>query len=140
MPTYIAITPIVAFDGFTESGGFKNVPPEHLKMLDGLEYTEENFVEYMEEPLSSLVVSCNGIRLSLDADNGVLTAVSQFESNRELNEDEIAQLRRYYDGQMSDGIGENLLSEIQNRPDVGFRLEVFWLYDSNMGSQLRIMK
>ena len=41
--------------------------------------------------------------------------------------------------QMCDGIGENLLSEIKNRPDVKFRLEVFGLYDDSKASQLRIM-
>jgi hypothetical protein len=137
MPTYKAVTPLVAFDGFTESGGFRLVPLDHLRMLDGLEYTEEDFVEHVEEPLSGLLVSCSGIKLSQDEGNGVLTAVSHFESTRELNEHEVAQLKSYYDGQMSDGIGENLLSEIQDRADVGFRLEVFWLYDDNMGSELR---
>ena len=51
MRTYEAITPLVAFDGFTKSGDFNHVPVEHLRMLDGLEYNEEDFVAYMEEPL-----------------------------------------------------------------------------------------
>lgn len=137
MPTYIATTPLVAFDGFTDSGGFRHVPKESLRVLNGLEYTAEDFVEHMDESLASLVFHSSGIRLSLD--DGLLTAVSNFECRRELSEQEIAQLKEYYDGQMSDGIGENLLSEIQNRADVGFRLEVFWLYDNTMGSQLRIV-
>jgi hypothetical protein len=40
---------------------------------------------------------------------------------------------------MSDGIGENLLSEIKNRPDIQFRLEVYWLYENDMESKLRLV-
>ena len=137
MPTYKAVTPLVAFDGFTNSGDFRLVAPEQLKMLDGLEYNDEDFVEYMEQPLASIVQQSSGIKLYLNDGNGQLTAVTYFEAARELDEQEIVQLKNYYDGQMSDGIGENLLSELQNRADVGFRLDVFGLYDSNMGSQLR---
>ncbi|MEX1228721.1 MAG: hypothetical protein WEB58_00690 [Planctomycetaceae bacterium] len=137
MPTYEALTPLVAFEGFTKSGDFQHVPVDRLKTLDGLAYTEECFVTHMDEPVSSYVVKSNGIRLSLNADNGQLTAVTHFETPRELTEEEISQLKRNYDGQMSDGIGENFLSEIQARADVPFRLEVFWLYDTSKGSQVR---
>jgi hypothetical protein len=138
MPTYKAITPLVAFDGFTESGDFKHAPRLRLKVLDGLEYKEECFVTYMDEPLSSFALRSSGIKLSLNAYHGLLTAVTFFETDRELTEDELSLLKSDYDAQMSDGIGENFLSEIQAREDVAFRLEVYWLYDSNMASQLRI--
>lgn len=137
MPTYEAVTPLIAFDGFTNSGDFRRVAVEHLRMLDGLEYNEEDFVEYLEEPLASVVLKSSGIKLSLNGDNGQLTAITFFETAKELNEHELAQISAYYFGQMADGIGENLLSEIQSRDDVGFRLEVFGLYDESMKSQLR---
>jgi hypothetical protein len=136
MPIYKGATPLAAFDGFTTSGEFNHVPLERLRFLEGLEYAKEDFVEYMEEPLASLVTSCSGITLCLDEGKGVLTAVSHFECRRELNEQELAQLKACYDGQMSDGIGENFLGEIQDRTDVGFRLEVFWLYETSMRSAL----
>ena len=122
MRTYEAITPLVAFDGFTKSGDFYHVPVEHLRMLDGLEYNEEDFVAYMEEPLTSFVLKSSGIKLFLDEDNGRLNAATHFETSRELNEQEIAQLECYCYAQMCDGIGENLLGRIQSRQDVGFRL------------------
>lgn len=137
MPTYKAFTPLVAFDGFTDSGGFKLVPSEQLRMLDGLEYNDGDFVEYMEQPLAAVVQHSSGIKLHLNEGNGSLAAVTFFETTRELDEQEIAQLKDYYDGQMADGIGENFLGELQNRADVGFRLEVYWLYDASMRPELR---
>ncbi len=139
MPVYKGSTPLIAYDGFTESGDFKHVPIEQLKVLDGLQYDEEDFVASMEEPLSLLVTKSSGIRLSLGEGNGLLTAVTQFETARELNEQELAQLKAEYDGQMSDGIGENLLSELKNRSDVPFKLDVYGLYEDTMGSGLKMV-
>jgi|SRR5581483_2283034 len=138
MPTYKAVTPFVAFDGFTNDGReFKFVTPERLKVLDGLEYNHEDFVEFMEESLASLFSRSSGIKLHLNDETGHLSAVTLFETTKELDEQEVVQLKTYYDGQMSDGIGENLLGELQDRADVDFRLAVFWLYDEKMGSQLQ---
>jgi len=139
MPKYKAVTPLVAFDGFTNSGDFVFVAPEQLRMLDGLVYKDEDFVEYMEQPLAAVVQHSSGITLRLNEGTGQLSAITFFETVRELDEHQLAQLKDYYDGQMSDGIGENLLTDLQSRADVEFRLEVFWLYDSNMGSQLQRM-
>src|SRR5262245_33367610 len=136
MPTYRAVTPLVAFDGFTDDGDFKFVKSEQLKMLDGLEYNDEHFVEHMDQPIASLVQHSTGITLHLNESDGQISAVTHFETARELDEQQIAQLKKDYDGQMSDGIGENLLSELKTRADVKFRLEVYWLYDETMGSQL----
>src|SRR5687767_5897312 len=137
MPTYKAVTPLVAFDGFTDSGrDFRFVAQGKLKMLDGLEYDDEDFVEYMEKPLASFVDRSSGIKLHLNDETGHLSAVTYFETTKELDEQEVAQLKSYYDGQMSDGIGENLLGELQDRADVDFRLAVFGLYDAKMGSQV----
>ena len=140
VPTYRAITPFVAFDGFTERGDFNYVPPERLKVLDGLTYTAENIVEYMDAPLSSVVVGWSGIRLFIDEETGLLTAESHIESTRDLSETEIADLKADYDGHMSDGIGENFLSEIQSTRDLGFKLAVYWLYEESKGSQLRAVE
>lgn len=137
MPTYKAITPLVAFDGFTNSGDFRYVASEQLKLLDGLEYNDEDFVEYMVQPMASVVQESSGIKLQLNEANGQLSAVTFFKTAKELDKQEIAQLKDYYDGQMSDGIGENLLSELQHRADIEFQLEVFGLYDAKMGSQLQ---
>jgi len=137
MPTYRAITPLVAFDGFTNDGDFKLVESGQLKMLDGLEYNDEDFVEHMDQPIASLVQHSTGIRLHLNESDGQISAVTHFETARELDEQQIAHLKKDYDGQMSDGIGENLLSELKSRADVKFRLEIFWLYDETKGSQLR---
>ena len=139
MPIYEAMTHLVAFDGFTKAGGFRHAPLESLRLLDGLDYTAEDFVHEMEEPLASFIINSNGIKLSLDEANCQLTAVSHFESTRELNEQEIALLKHDYDAQMSDGIGENFFSEIQSRPDVQFRLELYWLYETDRGSKLRLV-
>jgi hypothetical protein len=136
MPTYKAVTPLVAFDGFTNSGNFRFVAPKQLMMLNGLEYNDEDFIEYMEQPLSSVVQQSSGITLQLNEGTGALSAVTYFETAQELDEQHITQLKSYYDGQMSDGIGENLLGELQRRADVEFRLAVYWLYDENMGSHL----
>ena len=138
MPTYKAVTPLVAFNGFTNNGGdFRFVAPGQLKILDGLAYKDEEFLEYMEQPLASVVLHSSGITLHLNEGNGQLSAVTFFETEKELDEQQIVELKKYYDGQMSDGIGENLLTELQSRADVEFRLEVFWLYDAKMGSQLQ---
>lgn len=137
MPTYKAVTPIVAYAGFTKQGDFKLVPLDQLKMLDGMEYNEESFLEHMDQPLASLLKKASGIKLSLNEGNDVLTAVTYFESAKDLSEQELEQLKSYYYGQMCDGIGENLLSELKQREDVGFRLEVYGLYESDMGSQLQ---
>lgn len=138
MPTYKAVTPLVAFAGFTKEGDFQLVPSDRLKMLAGIEYNEESFLEYMDQPLASVLTKATGIKLSLNEGNDVLTAVTFFESAKELNEQELDQLKSDYYGQMCDGIGENLLSELQNREDVGFRLEVYGLYKSDMGPQLQM--
>src|SRR5262249_15723504 len=137
MPTYRAVTPLVAFDGFTNSGGFKFVESEHLKMLDGVEYNDEDFVEHMDQPLASLVQHSTGITFHLNESNGQVSAVTSFETAKELDEQQIPHLKNYYDGQMSDGIGENFLGELVERADVNFRLAVFWLYDATRGSQLQ---
>jgi hypothetical protein len=141
MPTYEAVTPLVAYVGFTSSGDFNFASRDELEVLDGVEYVGEDFVEYMDQPLASVVQQASGIRLSLqNEDNRQLIAITRFETSKELDETEISQLKDYYDGQMSDGIGENFLSELQNRTDVQFRLEVFWLFDAAMRSQLRKVK
>ena len=136
MSTYKAVTPLVAFDGFTNSGQFRFVAPERLKVLDGMEYNDEDFVQYIEKPLAAFVDRSSGIKLHLNDETGHLCAVTYFETTKELDEQEVAQLKSDYDGQMSDGIGENLLNELQDRADVDFRLEVFGLFDAQMGSQL----
>ena len=140
MPTYEAITPLVAFVGFTSSGEFQFASPDELKVLDGVEYLDEDFVEYMDQALASIVQQATGIRLSHREENGQLVAITRFETSKELDEAEFTQLKAYYDGQMSDGIGENFLSELQNRADVHFRLEVFGLYETAMASRLRKVK
>lgn len=137
MPTYKAVTPLVAFVGFTPSGDFVYALAKQLKVLDGLEYRDEDFVEYMDQPLASVVQHASGIRLAQNDDNTPLVAITHFEASKELDEEELKQLKDYYDGQMSDGIGENFLSELQRRDDVEFRLEVFGLYDAAMSSQLQ---
>jgi len=78
-------------------------------------------------------------RAQRDSD-GQLVAITHFETPKELSETELAQLKDDYDAQMSDGIGENFLTELQTRPDVQFRLEVFWLYDSAIRSQIQQVK
>jgi hypothetical protein len=140
MPTYEAVTPLVAFVGFTSSGDFDFASWEEVKVLDGVEYIDEDFVEHMDQPLASVVQQSSGIRLAQSKDNGQLAATTRFEASRELDETELRQLKDYYDAQMSDGIGENVLNELQGRADVQFRLEIFWLYDRAMSSQLRKVK
>jgi hypothetical protein len=137
MPKYKAVTPLVAYDGFKNSGDFVFVAPEQLRKLDGLVYNDEDFVDYMEQPLASVVQHSSGITLHLSEGTGQLSAITFFETAKDLDQHQLAQLQDYYDAQMSDGIGENLLSDLQSRPDVEFRLEVFWLFDSQMGSQLQ---
>lgn len=139
MPTYRAVTPFAAYDGFTDRGEFNFVDASQLSVLDGLTYTEENIVEYMDEPLRALVAGWSGIRLAIDKLSESLTAVSIFECPHELSEAELGQLKDYYDAQMSDGIGENFLSEIAGRNDVHFELAVFWLYDRSQSSTLELM-
>lgn len=140
MTTYEAVTPLVAFVGFTSSGGFNFASSEQLKVLDGIEYVDEDFVEYMDQPLASVIKQARGIRLSQRGENGQLVASTYFEASKELDETELTQLKNYYDAQMSDGIGENFLTELQNRTDVQFRVEVFWLYDAAMQSHVRKVK
>lgn len=140
MPTYEAVTPLVAFVGFTPSGDFNFASLDQLKVLDGAAYIEEDFVDYMDQPLAAIVRKGRGIRLSQRESDGQLVAITNFEASKELAETELTQLKDYYDAQMSDGIGENFLTELQTRPDVQFRWEVFWLYDAAIRSQIQKMK
>lgn len=140
MSTYEAITPLVAFVGFTPSGDFNFATRNQLTVLDGAAYIDEDFVDYMDQPLAAIIKKGRGIRIAQRDSDGQLVAITHFETSKELSETEIAQLKDYYDAQMSDGIGENFLTELQTRPDVQFRLEVFWLYDSAIRSQIQKVK
>ena len=125
MPTYEAVTPLVAFVGFTPSGDFNFASRGQLRVLDGAAYINEDFVDYMDQPLAAIMEKGRGIRLAQRENDGQLVAITHLETSMELSETELSQLKDYYDAQMSDGIGENFLTELQTRPDVQFRLEVF---------------
>ena len=140
MPTYKCITPFVAYVGFTPSGDFDFAPPEALRTLDGLAYIDEDFVEHMSQPLASLVQYASGVKLSYSEESNELVAITIFETLRELDESELDQLKKYYDAQMSDGIGENFIGQLLAREDVRFRIAAYWLYDETMQSKIQLVK
>ena len=91
-----------------------------LRSLDGLTYDDERFTDYLggppeEDILASALVSGGNLRFSHRDGEPLLTAITEYRSNRPLTESELRLLVDYTMGQWSDGIGENWACESPDR-------------------------
>lgn len=81
---------------------YKELKGLELGLLDGIE-CEDDFVEYMDEPLSSKLESG---KMEFKFEDDKLYTITTYVSKEELTEEELEELGDYTQGQWSDGIGE----------------------------------
>ena len=88
--------------------------PALLQKLDGIEYRDDNFTDYLEGPnersLAEVLNPGGDIALKFDKTTGFLLYVTEYEATRELTKDELKLLLEYTTGQWSDGIGSGFNS------------------------------
>ena len=76
----------------------------NLKELDGIDCQDE-FSEYFDGDESYANDVTDGY-MRFEFENGKLFTITEYDSTRELTDEELSQLRDYTVGQWSDGIGE----------------------------------
>jgi len=83
---------------------FHGVSQKHLNQLDGIDCQDE-FSEYFDGDESFADDVTNGY-LHFEVEGNKLYSVTEYDSTRELMQDELNELGNYTQGQWSDGIGE----------------------------------
>lgn len=83
---------------------FHGVVQKHLNQLDGVDCQDE-FSEYFDGDESYADDVTNGY-LHFEVEGKKLYSITEYNSTRELTQDELNQLGDYTQGQWSDGIGE----------------------------------
>ena len=83
-----------------------------LRSLDGIAYDEERFTDYLGGPpeenvLAAALLPGGVIRFGYRKGDDVLSATTEYRTNRPLTDDELRLLVDYTMGQWSDGVGEN---------------------------------
>jgi TPR repeat protein len=77
------------------------------KKLDGLGYTEDTCLEYLDERLAKLELTGGIVRLAIDGKSGELRVVTDYWADRALKANELKLLAKETAVQWSDGIGES---------------------------------
>jgi hypothetical protein len=90
--------------------------PAILSSYDGLVYNDERFTDYLggpenEDALAALLIPGGYLRFEYDGKSPFLTAITEYQAIRKLDDSELVLLVDYTSGQWSDGIGENLATE-----------------------------
>jgi len=81
---------------------------KNLEELDGID-CQERFSEYFDD--DSYVDAVTGGYMRFEYKDGKLWTITEYNSNRELTQDELHDLGEYTQGQWSDGIGEGFEQE-----------------------------
>ncbi|MDJ0939060.1 MAG: hypothetical protein QNJ00_04805 [Woeseiaceae bacterium] len=87
--------------------------PEILKTFDGLKYDEETVVDYMGDGsdtrglYQSAKFTGGYLQFQYDEATNRLAVITEYDVDRDLDDQEILQLREYTGGQWSDGVGSN---------------------------------
>lgn len=90
--------------------------PAVLNSYHGFVYNDERFTDYLggaenENALAELLNPGGYLRFEYDGKSPFLTAITEYQTIRELEDAELDLLVHYTSGQWSDGIGENLATE-----------------------------
>lgn len=132
MPTILFATPAGVFD-------FNQIDPETgesglfvenenaLRSLDGIEYKDEIFSDYLfdgtdMQALQGIGIQGGVLTFAFDANTKQLIACTEYFVPRHLSAKEVDLLRTYTIGQWSDGIGSNFFQE---RMSEGLAPQVF---------------
>ena len=120
MPTISFSHPADVFDFTqldpeTDEDGLLVEDPVVLRSLDGLQYTEEVFSDYLgdggDADISEVGITGGSLSFVFDAPSSQLMVSTTFMLARTLTAAEIELLRDFTSGQWSDGIGENFFQE-----------------------------
>lgn len=84
---------------------FNPIEGENLKKLDGVD-CDACFTEYMSSSRVSAVSALSGGYMHFEYEDGKLWTITEYDSKRILNNQELEELQSYTQGQWSDGIGE----------------------------------
>jgi hypothetical protein len=102
--------------------------PAVAKSFDGIKYTEEEMADYIgdgrgEEAYAAIGLTGGFIELRFDTSDHRLWVLTEYETPRELTDDEIKFLVEHTRGQWSDGMGENM--DIPLADEKGLALELY---------------
>lgn len=125
-------TKIIVNNGFDQNNQFIKVEPNLTKELDG--YEENELKECGEDLSDHIVINGNtisqqtpkivqpdyAIKLKYNDESSDLTAESVFLSPTKLSEDTLNQLRKEFEGQMSDGLGSIMCQKLEKKYGVNF--------------------
>jgi len=129
-------TTLIVSNGFNGSGSFKFAPEEFLKSLEGVTYDADfgKIVEFIEFSGPELLQPEASITLNYNKTTKFLEATSVFNSQTELDHEELASFKEAYDGQMSDGYGSVMNQYLSKEHGIDF--EVYWLYEDEFKSEI----
>lgn len=90
--------------------------PAILNSYRGFVYNDERFTDYLggpanEDALAALLSPGGYLRFEYDGKSPFLTAITEYQATRALEDAELDLLVDYTSGQWSDGIGENLATQ-----------------------------
>ena len=99
-----------------------------LRRLGGFKCTEEEAADYIgdgagEETYLAIGLTGGFIKLHFDSEEQLLWVVTEYDSPRELTDDEVQFVVRHTQGQWSDGMGENM--EVPFAEKKGLCLELY---------------
>ena len=98
------------------------VDPKRLSQLDGLQYSDDLCVTYLDDDLAEIGLVGGAIRLAFESLGGPLKVITEYQSPRRLKPSELKRLMEYTVGQWSDGIGEGSFA---HRDRLGMDVELF---------------
>lgn len=90
--------------------------PTILSSYHRFVYIDERFTDYLGDPasedaLAALLSPKGFLRFEYDGESPFLSAITEYQAIRALQDSELKVLVDYTSGQWSDGIGENLVTE-----------------------------
>lgn len=99
---------VIAVSGVAFKGE-KQLHQTELSILDGID-CQDDFADYVTEPLRSKLDS-GFMSFKYNEDEAELYVIVEYQTNEDLNEEELQELGEYTQGQWSDGIGEGFEQE-----------------------------
>lgn len=84
---------------------YNPITGEDLQKFHGID-SDDCFTEYMRPQRVSAMNDLSGGYMHFEYENGKLWTITEYESKRVLNDQELEELQSYTQGQWSDGIGE----------------------------------
>jgi len=137
------VTPIMASTGFDDSGEFIIAPMSVLNSINGFKYNSVEEVgdpmfEFFEFQKEGLTQPNSVIRITLNEDENLLLATSEFQTIYELDENEITQFMDDYEGQILDGVGSGMTQDMADQFDI--EIDVYSSYDKKYASKYTQIK